>query len=73
MAFVPIDISAELVAIALLPIITLLSNSILGLDPEINNDPVIWASPVNGKASPPTPVKLEPSPWNEPEMVGLMI
>ena len=38
---------------------------------EMIVDPVILAVPVNGKASPPpTPVKPEPSPWNEPEKFG---
>ena len=34
--------------------------------PVTPSEPVISAEPVYGKASPPTPVNLDPSPWNEP-------
>ena len=41
----------------------LMSNVVI--DPDTSNEPVILASPENGKAD--TPVKFEPSPTYEPE------
>jgi len=36
-------------------------------DPDTTSDPVIWALPLSVPShSPVTPVKPDPSPWNEP-------